>query len=124
MYVKKVRKSSGITGLGANGLYIQPQRCCWSSSLDTPAKSPSLSLARLLPPPQHLRKLQAHHPEPMDEEQQRALQAGCLRAQASTAFWEVRRPAAATQRAWKRDPPGPHSRKAWVSPSPCPKVIL
>lgn len=69
MYVK-VRKASSIADLGAIGLYTLPRRRCWSSCLVTPAESPSLSLARLLPPPQHLSQLQAHHPEPVGEEQQ------------------------------------------------------
>ena len=68
--------------------------------------------------------LQAHDPEPMDEEQQRALPAGCLGASAPAAIGQVRRSAAAPQRGWKRDPPGTHSGKAWVSPSPCPKSSM
>ena len=88
------------------------------------ADSLSVSLGRCLPPPQHLGKLQAHDPEPMDEEQQRALPAGCLGASAPAAIGQVRRSAAAPQRGWKRDPPGTHSGKAWVSPSPCPKSSM
>ena len=125
--MKKVRgwrKTFSIADSNAVGLSNPTTELMLVLSSGHNADSLSVSLGRCLPPPQHLGKLQAHDPEPMDEEQQRALPAGCLGASAPAAIGQVRRSAAAPQRGWKRDPPGTHSGKAWVSPSPCPKSSM
>lgn len=125
--MKKVRgwrKTSSIVDSNAVDLSNPTTELMLVLSSGHTADSLSMSLGRCLPPPQHLGKLQAHDPEPVDEEQQRALPAGRLGASAPAAIGQVRRSAAAPQRGWKRDPPGTHSRKAWVSPSPCPKSSM